>query len=176
MKFLLPILFFTNLHAQNLSGNFSLESSKIDYLVKYLIKKADGTSSTAKGKGECKIDKCEFIIAAPLKSFESKDANRDINMLNTTKAEKFPLVSAHVLMNSEIKDGKTIADFEVEMGGIKKTYSKVPMMIKTSEKGFSAEGSFDLFLDDHKIEKPSLLGVSIENIVPIHFSAQWQKS
>lgn len=173
---LLVLIFSFNIFAENLEGNYTLINSKIDYQVKYLIKKADGSSDKAKGKGECKNLNCEFLVAAPIKSFESKDANRDLNMLNTVKAEKNPLVSAKIISTSEIKDGKLICDLEINFGGIVKQYLKIPLEISGDKNKFKAEGRFDLVLDDHKIEKPSLLGVAIENLVPIHLQAEWSKN
>lgn len=164
----------TNLEASVLKGNYELKSSKINYLVKYLIKRADGDSTSAKGKGECK-DTCEFLVAAPIKSFVSKDSNRDLNMLNVTKAEKIPLVVAHIKTKNEIVNGILLADIEVDFVGVKKTYLNVSFKIKEVADGFHADGNFDLVLDDHKIEKPSLLGVDIENLVPITISADWKK-
>ena len=155
--FLICVLgFINNSYAETLSGNYELKSSKINYLVTYLIKKADGDSVQAKGKGECKAA-CDFLIAAPIKSFESKDSNRDLNMLKVTKADKFPLVVARIKTKNEIKNAELHADVEIEFVGIKKTYSNVIFKITTEKDGFHAEGKFDLLLDDHKVEKPSLM-------------------
>jgi hypothetical protein len=168
-------LFFstTNLFAEVIAGNFQLQNSKIEYLVKYLIKKAPADSTLARGKGECKNSNCEFLIGVPVKSFVSKDSNRDINMLNTTKAELHPMVVATVKMPAEIKDNKITANLEIDFAGVKKSYLNVPFSYKKTDSGFTVDGTFDLLLNDHKIEKPSLLGVDIENSVPISISAQW---
>ncbi len=171
--FILFSLFALSVNAETLKGNFELQSSKIDYLVKYLIKKADGASIGARGKGVCSDTGCEFLVAAPIKTFESKDSNRDLNMLSTVKADKFPMVSAMIKTDKEIVGNKMIANLEVEFAGVKKTYEKVPFEFKKTANGFSVSGSFDLLVDAHKVEKPSLLGVDIENIVPINISAQW---
>jgi hypothetical protein len=175
LKILLIATFLISnaVNANVLKGNFQLKESKIDYLVKYLIKKADAQSTAAKGKGQCNETSCDFIVGAPVKSFESKDASRDLNMLNTTKADKYPLVSAKIKTNGEVKDGKILADLEIDFGGVTKTYSKVPFNFKSEKDGFTVTGGFDLILDNHKIEKPSLLGVDIENLVPITISAKW---
>lgn len=164
----------TTSQASILKGNYELKSSKVNYLVKYLIKKADAQSVESKGKGECK-DACEFLIAAPVKSFTSKDSNRDLNMLATTKAEKFPLVVAHIKTKNEITNGVLLADIEIDFAGVKQNYKNVSFKIIESADGFHADGFFDLILDNHKIEKPSLLGVDIENLVPITISADWKK-
>lgn len=171
--FILISLISFSIHAETLKGNFELQSSKIDYLVKYLIKKADGASIGARGKGICSDKGCDFLVAAPIKSFESKDSNRDLNMLNTVKADKFPMVSAMITTDKEVVNNKMIVNLEIEFAGVKKTYEKVSFDFKKTETGFSVTGAFDLLVDAHKVEKPSLLGVDIENIVPITISAQW---
>ncbi len=163
------------LQAEILKGKFELQSSKINYLVTYLIKKADGDSQASKGKGECNST-CEFLIAAPIKSFQSKDSNRDANMLKTTKADKFPLVVARVFTKNEITNGVLIADLEIEFSGVKHLYKNRPFKASLVENILKVDGSFDLLLEDHKVEKPSLLGVDIQNIVPISITAIWKKT
>ena len=157
-----------------LAGNYELKSSKINYLVTYLIKKADGESTQSKGKGECKVT-CDFLIAAPIKSFESKDSNRDLNMLKVTKADKFPLVVAKIKTKNKVVNNQLLADIEIEFVGVKKTYSNISFKVKTTDSGFTTEGKFDLMLNDHKVEKPSLLGVDINDSVPLTIVSEWKK-
>ncbi len=164
----------SNLYTSTLNGKYELKSSKISYLVKYLFKKADADSVGAKGKGECK-EACDFIVAAPVKSFESKDSNRDVNMLNVTKADKYPLVIAKIKTKNDFKNGELFADIEIEFSGVKKNYSNISFKATETADGFHVDGKFDLLLDNHKIVKPSLLGVDIENMVPITIVADWKK-
>jgi hypothetical protein len=164
-----------SLKAEVLLGNYELKSSKINYLVTYLIKKADGESTGAKGKGECKVDKCDFLVAAPIKSFESKDSNRDLNMLNTTKAEKYPLVVAKILTPTSITNGVLKADLEIDFSGVKHLYKSIPFTAHFKDGILHVEGKFDLILGEHKIEKPSLLGVNINELVPLTITADWKK-
>jgi hypothetical protein len=169
-------LFSTVLKAEPISGNYELKKSSVKYMVTYLIKHAEGESLESKGKGECKDAACEFLVAAPLKSFNSKDSNRDLNMLNVTKADKFPLVVVRVKTKSDITSGKMIADLDVDFGGVKMTYPGVVFAAKQVTDGFHISGKFDLFPTKHNIEKPSLLGVSIEDNVPLTIEAEWKKS
>ena len=50
----------------------------------------DGTSHAARGKGICHAGQCDFLIAAPVKSFDSGDTNRDLHMLEATRGASFP--------------------------------------------------------------------------------------
>lgn len=174
-KILFPIavlVFTTSSYAEVLNGQYELKSSRIDYVVKYLIKKAEGTSTTAKGKGECKEKSCDFLVAAPVKSFESKDSNRDLNMLKTTKADKYSMVIARIKAPSDLSaDFKT--DVELEFAGEKHMYKGVVFKTNGNAQGFHAEGKINVSLNNHKIERPSLLGVEVEDNLPVSISADW---
>lgn len=161
--------------AEKLSGNYELKKSHVKYLVTYMIKHAEGESVESRGKGECKEAGCEFLVAAPLKSFTSKDSNRDFNMLSVTKTDKFPLAVVHIKTKSEISGGKMIADLEVEFAGMKKTYPGIVFTATPIADGFHVSGKFDLFPTKHNIERPSFLGVSIEENVPLTIEADWKK-
>ena len=169
---LIVLSFATSSFAEALSGPYELKSSKIDYVVKYLIKKAEGSSTTAKGKGECKEKSCDFLVAAPVKSFESRDSNRDLNMLKTTKADKYPMVIARIKAPAELSaDFKT--DVELEFAGEKHMYSGVVFKTTGNAQAFHAEGKINVSLNNHKIERPSLLGVEVEDNLPVSISADW---
>lgn len=177
MKTILVCLFLFSsiVKAEKLFGNYELKKSNVKYLVTYLIKHTEGESAESKGKGECKDAHCEFLVAAPIKSFTSKDSNRDLNMLGATKADKFPLAVVHVKTKSEITSGKMIADLEVEFAGIKKSYPGIVFITTQVADGFHVSGKFDLFPTKHNVERPSLLGVSIEENVPLSIEADWKK-
>ena len=162
--------------AEVLKGNYELKSSKINYLVTYLIKKADGDSTGSKGKGECKDGKCEFLVAAPIKSFVSKDSNRDLNMLKTTKADKYPLVVAKISTANEIVNGILKADIEIDFVGVKYLYKNINFNSNVKDGILHVEGKFDLILSQHKVEKPSLLGVDINELVPLTIAADWKQN
>jgi len=175
MKIIIILFCLTSFSAfgETLKGNYELQNSKIEYLVKYLIKKADGESVSAKGKGICSEKKCEFLVAAPVKTFVSRDSNRDLKMLNTVKVEKNPMVSAMISTEKEVSNNILLANLEVDFAGVKKTYEKIPFEFKKTENGFEVNGKFDLMIDSHNVEKPSLLGVEIDNLVPIKIQANW---
>lgn len=158
-------------NASPMKGAYELKSAKVDYLVRYLIKKAEGTSLSVKGKGECAAS-CDFLVAAPVKSFESKDSNRDFNMLKATKADKFPMVIARIKAPAELAP-QYKTDVEIEFAGEKHTYAGVVFKTSGSAEAFHAEGVINVLLSHHKIEKPSLLGVEIEDNLPVTISADW---
>jgi hypothetical protein len=174
--FLVSIFLCQASQAESLKGNFELKNANIHYLVTYLIKKADGESIGAKGKGECKDAKCEFLVAAPIKSFVSKDSNRDLNMLKTTKADKFPLVVAKIFTTNQIVNNILKANIEIDFVGVKYLYKDINFISNIKDGVLHVEGKFDLILSQHKIEKPSLLGVDINELVPLTIVANWKQN
>ncbi|WP_218274427.1 hypothetical protein, partial [Pseudomonas sp. FW305-3-2-15-C-R2A1] len=57
-----------------------------------------GKSTDVKGIGICDPD-CNFLVASPVKSFSSDNANRDSNMLVYTKAAANPIVELRSKVN-----------------------------------------------------------------------------
>jgi hypothetical protein len=97
-------------------------------------------------------------------------------MLNVVRADKYPLVAVHIKSKSEITSGKLVADLEVDFVGVKKSYPGIVFLVQKTNEGFHVSGKFDLKLEDHKVERPSLLGVSIEDNVPMAIEADWNKN
>src|ERR1039457_3624858 len=74
-------------------GQWVLEESALTYHVSHPLHESEGVSHAARGKGVCQAGQCDFLIAAPVKSFDSGDSNRDLHMLQVTRGGQFPLVS-----------------------------------------------------------------------------------
>ena len=55
-----------------------LEQCTLTYHVSHPLHSADGVSHAARGKGVCHAGQCDFLIAVPVKSFDSGDSNRDL--------------------------------------------------------------------------------------------------
>src|ERR1043166_1653028 len=70
-----------------------LEKSTLKYHVSHPLHQSEGVSHAARGKGVCHSGECDFLIAAPVKSFDSGDSNRDLHMLQVTRGAQFPLVT-----------------------------------------------------------------------------------
>ena len=52
-----------------------LEQSTLTYHVSHPLHQSEGVSKAARGKGVCHAGQCEFLIAVPVKSFDSADSN-----------------------------------------------------------------------------------------------------
>jgi hypothetical protein len=167
MKF----LFFVLILGMNLgfASEFKLQNGQAEYTVKHLLKTVKGQSKELKGKMICDKGLCQFLIAIPVKSFISSDSNRDLNMQTILEASKYPLVT----VKGELKEGDYKKDQYslkalVNFHGIEKNYT---INIQRKDVSF---GNFTILLEDHKIERPSLLTVEIDNNVPIDFSFNWK--
>jgi hypothetical protein len=74
------------------TGNWVLDHSTVTYTTHHPLKTASGTSKGARGSGQCSNSKCQFLIAAPVKSFESGDSNLDLHMLQVTRGAANPMI------------------------------------------------------------------------------------
>jgi hypothetical protein len=171
MKLILFVLALISLSA--FADSWIIGQGNATYEVKHLVKKVHSESKDLKGKMNCSQTECEFLVAVPVKSFTSSDSNRDLNMLETTEASKFPVTMAKGKVPAEkLKTkGKWTLPIEVDFHGIKKDYNAE--IEQTNNMSFKSE--FILKLDQHKIERPSLFGIKIEDDVPMTFSLDWKQ-
>ncbi len=164
-------LFLALVLGVNLSfaSEFKLQNGQAEYTVKHLVKTVKGQSKDVKGKMICDKGLCQFLVAIPVKSFISSDSNRDLNMLTILEASKYPLVTVKgELKEEDFKKDQYSLKAIVNFHGIEKNYT-----LNVQRKNVSS-GNFSVLLDDHKIERPSLLTVEIDNNVPIDFSFDWK--
>ena len=97
-----------------------LDTSTLTYHVSHPLHQSEGVSHAARGKGICQDGRCNFLVAAPVKSFESRDTNRDLHMLQVTRGAQFPMVSVRVSLPEAALTGATIpCDVEIEFAGQK---------------------------------------------------------
>src|SRR5271167_523078 len=74
-------------------GQFVLVSSTLAYHVSHPLHQSEGVSHAARGKGVCHDGQCDFLIAVPVKSFDSGDSNRDLHMIQVTRGAQFPMIT-----------------------------------------------------------------------------------
>jgi hypothetical protein len=131
-------------------------------------------SHAAKGKGVCHDATCEFLVAAPVKSFGSGDSNRDLHMLQVTRGGQFPVVSVRASVPEAALMAPAIhLDIEIEFAGQTVHYKQVPFTLTLQGNEAKLSGTIPATLSDFKIEPPSLLTVSIKNEMPIHVEMTW---
>ena len=145
-----------------------LSLGQATYHVKYTFKKIEATSSEVKGKINCDAKTCEFLLAVPIKSFVSSDSNRDLNMLQTTEADKYPIATAKGTFPKEVlSQAESKIEAMIDFHGVTQSYS-----ITLKDKAQKANLVLDL--DKHKITRPSLFGIKIKNEMPLDFELKWK--
>lgn len=156
--------------------NWVLNASTLTYHVTHRLHKVEGTSHASRGKGVCDAGGCQFLVAAPVNSFDSGDTNRDLHMIETTRGATFPMVKVSVTLPAAPNGESFAADLGVEFSGNSHSYKAVPFTVSSRANGvLSFKGVIPLNVDDFKIPKPSLLGMAIKAEVPIDVDMTWSK-
>ncbi|HEV2420951.1 MAG TPA: YceI family protein [Candidatus Acidoferrales bacterium] len=154
-----------------------LESSTLSYHVSHPLHQVDGVSHAAKGKGVCQNGQCNFLIAAPVKSFDSGDSNRDLHMLQVTRGAEFPMIVVRTqFAESEIASGTVHADLQVEFAGQTAQYKQIAFQLVTQGSAIKLSGTIPATLTDFKIPAPSLLAMAIKNDIPVRVEMSWTRS
>ena len=175
MKFIILIILLTSLNAFSFQGKgmYQIQKANITYNVKYLLKDIDGTSTNVKGLANCNTKSCDLIVATPTKAFKSKDANRDLNMLTYTKAVKHPMVQVKLTTPNKLKI-KNRVNIEITFAGVKKVYKNIQLKNEIN-KLVTMRAKIPLKLSDFNVERPSLMGISIDDLVPVNVDIAWKK-
>lgn len=174
--FLLAALVAAMPLAAQTATQWVLDQSALTYHISHPMHHVDGVSHAAKGKGTCEGGQCNFLIAAPVKSFETGDTNRDLHMLETTKGAQFPMVVVRTTFpESEISSPTINADLTIEFAGQTAHYSHVPFQRTTQGNEVHISGTIPATCSDFKIDRPSFLTVPIKNEIPITVEMSWHK-
>ncbi|HVB58837.1 MAG TPA: YceI family protein [Candidatus Acidoferrales bacterium] len=158
------------------NSQWALEKSTLTYHVSHPLHEADGVSHAARGKGDCQAGECNFLIAVPVKSFDSGDSNRDLHMLEVTRGAQFPMVVVRTqLPDTGFQAGTIHADLEVQFAGQTASYKQVPFQLATQGNEITLTGTIPATVSDFKIEPPKLLTMPIKNDIPVRVEMTWQK-
>ncbi len=150
------------------------DQSTLTYHMSHPMHEVDGTSHGARGKGVCHAGGCDFLIAVPVKSFDSGDTNRDLHMLESTRGAQYPMivVRAHFLQ-AEIAEAWIHADLEVQFAGQTAHYKQIPFQRTAEGSEVRITGTIPLTCSDFKIDRPSFLTVPIKNEIPVRVDMTW---
>jgi hypothetical protein len=152
-----------------------LEQSILSYHVSHPLHSADGISHAARGKGICHDGQCDFLIAVPVKSFDSGDSNRDIHMLQATRGAQFPMVTVRTRLPEADSTSATIhADLEIQFAGQTAQYRQVPFQRVTQGNETRISGTIPATLSDFKIDPPTLLTLPVKNEIPVRVDMTWR--
>ncbi len=152
-----------------------IEQSTLTYHMSHPMHQVDGVSHAAKGKGICHAGQCDFLIAAPVKSFDSGDTNRDLHMIEATRGAQFPMVIVRThFSQDEVASATIYADLEVQLAGQTARYAHVPLQRVTQGKNVRITGTIPALCSDYKIVRPSFLTVPIKNEIPVRVDITWR--
>src|SRR5450631_1729859 len=130
-------------------GQWVLASSTLTYHVSHPLHQSEGTSHTARGKGVCQGGQCNFLIAVPVKSFDSGDTNRDLHMIQVTRGAEFPMVTVRTRLPESASASATVkADLEVQFAGQTARYQQVAFEVVTQGDEKKISGTIPTTLTD----------------------------
>lgn len=171
----LPLMSAPLVFAQTVT-QWILERSTLTYHMTHPIHQVYGTSYAAKGKGVCQAGECNFLIAVPVKSFDSGDSNRDLHMLEATRGAQFPMVIVRTTFPETQTSSPTIyADLHVQFAGQTAHYSHVPFQRVAKGSEVEITGTIPATCSDFKIPPPSFLTMPIKNEIPVHVDMTWRQ-
>jgi hypothetical protein len=163
----LPRLFAADHH-------WVLKQSTLTYHVSHPLHQTDGVSHAARGKGICHEGQCDFLIAVPVKTFDSGDSNRDLHMIQVTRGAEFPMVTVRTrLPEAESGSSSIRADLEIQFAGQTVHYQRVAFELVTDGSEKRITGTIPATLTDFKIDPPSLLTMPVKNEIPIRIEMTW---
>ena len=152
-----------------------LQQGTLTYHVSHPLHQSEGTSHEVRGKGICHAGQCDFLIAVPVKSFDSGDSNRDIHMIQVTRGAQFPMVTVRTRLPESASTAATIqADLEIQFAGQTAQYKQIPFQVVTQGNQIRITGTIPATLTDFKIDPPSLLTMPVKNDIPVRVDLTWR--
>ena len=153
-----------------------LEQSTLSYHVSHPLHESEGVSHAAHGKGVCHSGQCEFLIAVPVKSFDSGDSNRDLHMLQVTRGGQFPMITVRTRLPEGAAGNATIlVDLDIQFCGENAMYKQVPFEQATRDGATRIVGTIPATLAAFKIDPPSLLAIPVKNELPVRVEMAWRR-
>jgi hypothetical protein len=133
-----------------------------------------GVSHEAQGKCVCLGGQCDLLIAVPVKSFDSKDNNRDLHMLQVTRGGQFPMVTVRILVpESELTSATIHCVLETRFAGQTAHAKQIAFQREAHGNESRITGTIPVALSDFNIDPPSLPAMPVKDGVPIKVEMSW---
>jgi hypothetical protein len=156
---------------------WALDKCTLTYQVVHPLHHVEGVSHAARGKGICQSGECSFLIAVPVKSFDSGDSNRDLHMLQITRGAQYPMVVVRTeIPQSELSASAIHAHLQVQFAGQTADYQNVLFQVSKLGGETRITGTIPAKCSDFKIDPPKLLTIPINNDIPVKVDATWKPS
>lgn len=162
--------------AQARTDAWVLTQSDLTYSAFHPLHDSFGTTRATRGKGVCDETGCRFLIAVPVNTFDSGDANRDTHMIETVRGAQYPLIQVNAVLPAEPAGPDFELDADITFAGQKVHYGRIPFHV-VEQKGdvLHITGTIPLTMSDFKITPPSLLTMKIKNEIPVKADMVWQR-
>jgi polyisoprenoid-binding protein YceI len=144
-------------------------SSRIGYLVTHKLHRVEGASAAVQGKVAFLADgRVQVMVRAPIASFRSGDANRDLHMQEALEASKHPQVTfkaaTRLVLPAATPATLTLSlPGELEFHGRKQSERVELKVVQAAAGELRVTGRFEVSLDRYEVERPSLLFVPIDD-------------
>lgn len=156
-------------------SQWMIQQGTLSYHVSHPLHQMDGVSHDVRGKGICHEGQCDFLIAVPVKSFDSGDSNRDLHMIQVTRGAEFPMVTVRTRMPESAGNSTSIqADLEIQFAGQTAHFKQVPFQLAKQGNEIRITGTIPATLADFKIDPPTLLTMPVKNEIPVHVDLTWK--
>ena len=157
-------------------AQWALQQSTLTYHVSHPLHETNGVSHAARGKGVCHQGECDFLIAAPVKSFDSKDSNRDLHMLQVVRGAQFPMVTVRFRLPEDAASQTSLhVDLDVEFAGQTAHYKQVEFQKAPQGSDVRISGTIPAKMSDFHIDPPSLLAIPTKEEIPVRVETTWHK-
>jgi len=175
-KILLSLFFVVAPAFAQADHQWILQQSTLTYHVSHPLHQSEGVSHEAKGKGVCHDGQCDFLVAVPVKSFNSGDSNRDLHMLQATRGAEFPLVTLRTRLPETVLSSTMVqADLQVQFAGQTAEYKQVLLQLTKEGDNVRLTGTVPATLSDFKVDPPSLLAIPVKNELPVRVEMTWRE-
>ena len=174
-KLLIAIVLLAPGRLVSADNQWTLQTSTLTYQVSHPMHHVEDASHAAKGKGVCGTEECNFLVAVPVKSFDSGDSNRDLHMLQVVRGAEYPMIVVRARFPKPAEGSSTIhADVTVQFAGQTFEYKQLPFQAVRQGNETRVSGTIPATLSDFKIRPPEFLMIPIKNEIPVTVETTWR--
>jgi len=173
---LIAMLLVMAVFAQNkIKINCIKEESTIVYAMNHPLHSWQGESKEINSiilMDESKSVIYQVAVSAKVSSFDSKNANRDSHMIESTEALKFPNVT-YVSTSVTLDGSEFTSSGNLTFHGISQPVALKGKFEKNEDK-LTFTGNLSIKLPQFKIDPPSLMGINTDENVKLEFKVVYQ--
>ena len=170
MRKIFLLLFLQFSFAQSFEIKIDSDQSYLSYYGNHPAHQWVGTSNQILGTflfDQANPELSKVDLSVPVFSIDSKNSNRDSNMLDVIEDYFYPIVS-FTSSRIEKKDSQYLVIGNLFFHGVTKEVS-LPVDLLIEDDRVIVKSNFEIRLSDYQIKRPSLLAIRINNVITIEF-------